>query len=397
MKDRVAQAVFAVGLMVASGVQAQLPEGLTYDDGFTYFRVTTRGRTVNNRPTAEYTLFAFARILGEGIAQGSAIKFVVKKGRRTLHSFTCQGVATYRHRMHPSNQPDALSVAPCSDRSHRFTETGQLQVEVYLIDDATDREIRAATHTLDVRKLRQENHQGVERPGHYFVNQHQFAAVAFIDQLPQHHQHMFSAVRGRSGSAASQNEVLLHLHRSHQQGPGTLTLRCSVDGNRVPFPNHQVRADPIGDHTSNATEVHRAGSSTEGDHLHWRRDLLRLPITFGDQENSQLPKLDDFPGKWECQLRDNNRQTLREFSFVVVNGQIQPHPEEATGLHFPTGVHLVDVTVPADSPRDARTDPRVTRTGAFYGRRWQSREGRAMGSRVPRIGEAYPRTGRSRR
>lgn len=387
-------AVLILALTGVSSARADLPNGLRYDDGFAYFRARSHGSVRNNRPTSEYSLLAFARVLGEGVAPQSAFKFVLKKGRRVLHTWTCQGLATYRHRMHPSNAPDAFSVASCSDRGHRFTDTGRLRLEVYLVDDDTDEEHLAATHTLDVRTLSRVSHQGVARPSHFFINQHAFADVVLIDQLPRHHQHMFSAVRGRSGSAAGQNEVLLHLHRSHQQGPGTLTLRCSVDGERVRFSDPIVRSEPVHDHQSNATEVRRRGSTTEGDDLHWRRDVLRLPLTFGDQEHTQLVKLDDHPGRWECELRDESRQTLREFAFTVANGVIQPHPEERTGLTFPEGVHLVDVTIPRDSPRDARTDPGETRRGAFYGRRWQSPEGRAMGARVPRIGDAYPRSGR---
>ena len=390
--------LIAMGVLMftARPVSADLPDGLQYDDGFAYFRLANHGTVSNNVPSADYTLFSYARILGEGIAQGSALKFVVKKGRRALHTFTCQGELTYRHRMHPSNSPDGLSVAACTDRGHRFDATGQLSVEVYFIDDETDQEHLAATHTLDVRLLRQENHQGRPRPGHYFVNQHAFTAVAFIDQLPVHHQHMFSAVRGNRGSGAGQNEVLLHVHRSQQSSPGTLALRCSVNGERIQIPAHQVQSEQLSQHSSNATEVHRAGTSTEGDHMHWRRDILRLPLTWGDQENSNLPKLDDHPGQWDCQLRDDNRRTFREFSFTVSDGVIQPHPEEATGLHFPNGVHLVTIKVPADGPGDDRTDPRETRSGAFYGRRWQSSEARAMGGAIPRIGDAYPRSGRSR-
>lgn len=385
----------ALAASSAGTARAELPDGLRYDDGFAYFRARSHGSVRNNRPTSEYSLLAFARILGEGVAPQSAFKFVLKQGRRELHSWTCQGLATYRHRMHPSNAPDAFSVASCTDR-HRFTQSGRLSLEVIFVDDDTDEEHLVATHTLDIRTLSRVSHQGVARPSHFFVNQHAFAAVALIDQLPRHHQHMFSAVRGRSGSAAGQNEVLLHLHRSHQQTPGTLTLRCSVDGERVRFPDPTVRTDPIADHQSNATEVRRTGSTTEGDDLHWRRDVLRLPLTFGDQEHTQLVKLDDHPGRWECELRDDSRQTLRELAFTVVDGVIQPHPEEGTGLTFPAGVHLVDVTIPRDSPRDARTDPAETRRGAFYGRRWQSRGARAMGARVPRIGDPYPRSGRSR-
>ena len=383
-------ALFAAFGTSASVASADLPDGITYDDGYAYFYLDNRGSMSNNRPTHEYTFHAYARLLGEGIARESAFKFVLKQGRRTIHTFTCQGSPAYRVRMHPSNQPDMFVVDHCVDRNTRLSAEGDITVEVYLIDDATDEEHLARTHTVQIRRLRQENHQGVERPSHFIVNQHGFSAVALIDQTPRNEQHMY-------GGSAGYNEVTLSFQRSHGSSPGTLTLRCSVNGERVELPSHQVQSDQISSRRSQASEIRRAGTSTEGDHLLFRADVYTLPLTFGDSTQTQYPKLDDHPGRWECMLRDSQRRTVREFAFTVADGRVQPHPEEAEGLHFPNGVHMVDITIPGDSPVDDRTDRETVRAGAFYGRAWRSSEARAMAQRVPQIGEGFPPSGRARR
>lgn len=377
---------------------ADLPDGLQYDDGFAYFWLDNRGEISNNRPTSRYTFFARARVIGQNIPQGSAFKFVVKRGRRALGEFTCAGTATYRVRFHPSNQPDELSVSHCVDRELFLDAHGELTVEVYYIDDDTEEEHLARTHKVDVRRLTQVRPGGQRRPDAFIVNQHVHQTTALIDQVNRFEQFMFSAVAGRSGSSANENTVRMYVHRSSGQSVPSLTLRCSVNGERIRLANDRVAGEQIGN-SNQASEIRRVGRTnrTEGDHVHFRWDGITLPITFGGQENTQNVSLDDHPGRWECKLRDNSRTTYREFAFTVADGQIQPHPEEANDLHFPRGVHLLEVTVPADAPNDARTDPASTRNGAFYGRRWQSAEGRAMGRRVPQIGEGFPPSGRRRR
>lgn len=340
----------------ASLASADLPDGIVYDDGYAFFYLDNRGSVSNNRPTHEYTFHAYARLLGTGIAAESAFKFVLKQGRRTLHTFTCQGNPAYRVRMHPSNQPDMFGVEHCVDRNTRLSADGEITVEVYFVDDATDQEHLAHTHTIDIRRLRQENHQGVERPAQLSVT--------------------FS--------------------RSHGSAPHAMTLRCSVNGERLELPRHQVQSQEVSGRRSRASEIRRAGNSTEGDHMLFRADTFELPLTFGDTTQTNYPKLDDHPGRWECMLRDSNRNTFRELAFTVDGGEIQAHPEEAGDLHFPDGVHLVDVTIPADSPIDDRTDRDTVRAGAFYGRAWRSTEGRAMAQRVPQIGDGFPPTARRR-
>lgn len=373
---------------------ADLPEGITYDDGYAYFKVESHGSVSNNRPTHEYTFHANARLLGTGIAQGSAFKFVIKQGRRTLHSFVCEGRPATRPRQHRDNPPDMFVVDNCTDRDTRLNVDGDLTVEVWFIDDATDEEHLAHTHTVDVRRLRQENHQGIERPADFVVNQHGWTPVALIDQTPARHQPMYS--QDRPGD----NSVSVVFHWSPVGSMGPLSLRCSVNGERVQFPVPIVPRTRVRTRASDASEIHRAGNSTEGDHVNFYADMFHLPITFG--ESSHAPRLEDHPGRWECLIRDMQRRTVREFAFTVADGAIQPHPEEvAGGLHFPEGVHMLDVSIPADSPADARTDPATARAGAFYGHPWASEEGRAMAQRVPQIGEAFPqsarRRGRSRR
>ena len=98
-------------------------------------------------------------------------------------------------------------------------------------------------------------------------------------------------------------------------------------------------------------------------------------------------RLEDHPGRWECSLRDSERRPIRDFAFTVADGRIQPHAEEATGLHFPEGVHMADVSIPGENAVDERTDPASARA---------SDAGRAMAQRVAAIGQPFPSSVRRR-
>ena len=382
----------------ASGAKADLPAGVVFDDSFSFYTAREHSEMNNNRPTNRYALHSWARLLGENIPQGSGWRFVYKQGRRTLATATCNGNRAYRRQNRGDTRHDTFVAANCSTGDENFlTATGKITVEVHFINDNDDSVTQVATHEIEVRELRQESHTGAQRTSDYFVNLHGFGAVVFLDQVQRGEQYTFSGMSGleMSGGTSDDSRVNLIITRSSGEGPDrSYRFRCSVDGTPIDFGYSRMNQGSVGERRVNTTQILRGGNSTVREYFHFQTDRYRLPIVWGDNDDGV--RLEDHPGRWQCDLRDDERRTIREFAFTVVDGMIQAHPEEAD-LNFPERVHLADVTLPGDNEADDRTDPAFARTEAFWGRGFQTSEGRAMGARVAQVGDAYPASARGRR
>jgi hypothetical protein len=391
MSRLLALASFLACLGLHSAAFADLPAGMHYDDGFAYYSVVSRGVVNDNRPTDAYYFSANARILGNNIARDSAFRFVYKQGGRTLLTVTCNGRPTYRAAYLPTNPPDGFTVANCTNAEKLMDAAGEVSVEVTFIDDGTDKEHLVATHTVEVVRIRKENHARKEQPADYIVNQYGASAVVLLDQVGRGQHHVFGAMDGNEASgSAPQSEVNLVFLRASGASPNSdVTLRCSVDGTRLDFGNARIRASIVQERSSRAIQALSDGRNAVQEPFHYTADRYRLPIYFGEVEGMGV-RLEDHPGRWECSLRDSERRPIRDFAFSVAGGLIQPHAEEKSGLHFPAGVHLADVSILGANAVDERTDPASAQAIPFYGRGWQTDEGRAMGKRVAVIGEPFP-------
>lgn len=384
-------------LCLPSSASAELPQGMHFDDAFAYYSVVSRGQVDNNRPTHAYYFAANARIIGDNIARNSAFRFTYKQGRRTLLAVTCNGRPTYRDAYLPTNPPDGFTVANCTNTEDLMNADGEITVEVTFIDDGTDQEHLVATHQVEVVRIRRENHARQEQPADFIVNQYGASAVVLLDQVGRNQHHVFAAMDGNEASGlAPQSEVNLVFLRASGAAPNSdVTLRCSVDGTRLDFGNARVRVSIVQERSSRAVQVLSNGRNAEQEPFHYTTDRYRLPIYFGEVEGMGV-RLEDHPGRWECSLRDSERRPIRDFAFTVADGRIQPHAEEATGLHFPEGVHMADVSIPGANAVDERTDPASARASAFYGRAWRTDAGRAMAQRVAAIGQPFPSSVRRR-
>lgn len=376
--------------------EAALPDGVRYDDGFVRFVAT------NHHANEEWYLDASARLLGTGVARGSAFKFVVKKGRRTLATTVCEGTLNWRGES--QGPPDRFLVGGCIDREQPITEAGALEVEVRFLDDATGEETLVRTHPLDVRKVQRQRLAGNEGAAHFFVNLHAEAAVMLVEQVPMGLRRSGAEAGGRNGSAADRNNVYVSWVRSPDGNLRDMTLRCDVDGRRIDLGNDDVAraVSGTGNTPQTVTQVLRVRgqNNVEQEDVGWVWDVVQLPLTFGTGNGAEWTpyiRMEAHPGRWECHLRRPDRRVVRRFAFTVgADGRIEPHAEERAGLVLHPDTHLADGVIPDDSPVDARTDPSATRRGAFYGRAWATPEGRAIGAGIPAIGEPFPATARSR-
>lgn len=386
--------------LLAERAHAQLPAGLRYDDGFAHFYVTDRGTTEGTQQVSRYNLFASARILGTGIAANSALEFVVKQGTREVGRFTCNGSPGWRMARRPETPADSLFVADCANRESFYTVDGVLTVEVYFVDDRTDARTLVRTHAVDVRRLSRTRGNGQADRDDFVVNAHAEVGAVLIETVSQGRRSMYAALSGSGGGdTITLNTVMLYVPRSSPTSPGSLQLRCSVNGERLELPFATLFANEgtnIDNRRYVGTEGRYVDRQVVGEYLHFRTDGFMLPLTFGTPETgaSDRVNMSAHPGSWECELRAADRTVFRTIRFVVTAEGVAPHAEEAASLSLPEGVHLVDAVIPAEGPLDERTDPALARAGAFYGRPWATDAGRAAHANIPARGDAYPPSAR---
>lgn len=378
MNRSAAICLVCLSAFAAGSAQAELPEGVHYDPGFAYFEA--------KQDDGHYYLSASARVFGGSHSRDSAFKFVVKQGRAALGQWTCRGRLTSRTRTNSSNRPNMLTAVDCKDRDLELTQSGSLTVEVYYIDDNTDEEHLVGEHTLDVRQLEVVGNRTDN--ANFVVNHHGQSAFGLLVQTQARGNHYFGE------RASSTNDVSVVFQRSPGENIRGVSVRCRVDGERIEFTTSSVSHTVVRERSTVASEVRQQGNGTETESVAFERRRYQLPVTFGDEDaTGGATNLSAHPGRWECALRDNERRTVREFSFVVTGGVIQPHPEQLNGgLQLPGGVVLVDTTISDDSVFDARTDPQIALSGSFYGRSWVTDAARSAAV-VPALGQPFPPSG----
>ncbi len=362
----------------ASLASADLPEGLSFDEGYTWYELENHDESRDGRSVdAGWSLTARLRVFGEA-DRDSAFRLVIKQGRRTLAELRCEG-----DRHLPDNEGDANYFVQrnCRDREMRVTQTGEVQVEVHFIDGDSEEDHLAAMHTLRIRTATRTRSDGQVMPSHHYIDRSNEIANSLIRMAPRR-------VDGYAGGDRySHNfvEVIINVTRGESLGNRTRgQLRCTVDGERV-------RADERrADGRLLSRRNVRLDNMTRGEHNYFGFSQLRieLPISYGEEaaRNESYLALEDHPGAWECRWTVEG-ETLRTFSFTVADGAIVAHPEEATGLSLPWGAHLLEVTIPGATAVDTRTQP--TSSG-FYGREWSSDEARANAAAIPSAGANLP-------
>lgn len=396
-------------LLSASTASAQVPEGMTVDDGFTYFDLENFSEPVNGRPVHQgWALESEFRVFG-AVAPRSALRFVVKRGNQVLGENVCE-VRMQHHFENAANGQRGFYVSQCKDRSQRIDADGTMTVEVHLIDDATDEVTLLRTHTIHVRTTSTVGGTGQATADVRYVdrNGELLTSVAHLQNREA------ASYWARGASYSSQNVMTLSVnyHSYERRSVSQTRLRCTVDGERITIPRDDVTATEL--RTSNATHTFGAGRREDAEHLYYRQTLLHLPIAF--ESSAVTPThtrwraadprfdrdrvyLDAHPGRWECEWRDG-QTVLRIFRWTVgADGKLAQHPEQSAGLTLGDNAFLIETAVPTPpSDLDTRAHRDSVVRNAFYGLGWRSEEGRANAARAPNIGRPelpYVRAGRA--
>ncbi len=410
--------VWAVALWCVSGaasVLADVPEGLVYDDAFTFYEIENHETHEDGRAVDEgWELKGHFRVFG-AVAPRSSFKMVIKQGRRTLGETVCEGSLVNQHNT-TADGPVAFQTTNCRDRSQRVTQTGDVTVDVILVDDNTDEEHLLRTHSLKVLTATRVRGNGDPDSPHHYVDRNSEVLGSILHLQPNRGDPYFGPVGGRNLDTFDGTNVVTvtmnaHPDRDHWRVSSQTHLRCKVNGERIEIQRDQVTGTQV--RMVYVVHSHDRGRRDEREDVGFRQYVIRLPLSFRstmvaqtherwyplaeERLDQSLTYLDQHPGSWECQWRAG-RDVLRTWRWTVGDdGHVQPHPEQANGLTFGPNAYLVETEIPSDSGHDVRLHRRSVQRGAWYGRGWSTDEGRAMAGAVPNVGEPSPPQPRARR
>src|SRR5262249_38354239 len=151
-------------------------------------------------------------------------------------------------------------------------------------------------------------------------------------------------------------------------GNGETTLRCSVDGKKLPDFKSQVGSVMAAGQRQVQVDLNINGQTPQ-----YRYDHLEVhpAFRFGPRDDSGthdakvVPWSIDPPGKWDCFLRKDGKN-VREFMFTVNDkGMVEPSAMQ-TGAHpvpTPPGTVLIDMRIPADNGLERRIRPDAMKKG----------------------------------
>ncbi len=367
---------------------------MVMDDGFTFFDADpVKARNPKNTGDVDigWYLRPKLRLIGT-FPDNSGFRVVVKQNGKELSKFFCSAMV-YRQgedrRFTPGKYEfgwgfdDFMYDRKCSNEDKAIKELGLMDVEIFYVDGATDKETLVRKHKIDVHKALQiEGYKGSTYPGvsDYFIQRYAEAAVGII------HAGGGNYLSYEPFSQPSHQPIKNGLRIMIPHVPDKKTyfltyLRCTVNGNRISL-------------TRDKAQLNVGGGGGQGEFfesaLMKRKDpeySERITFTY---LNADLP-LTLTPGKWECAFMENG-EAHRTIRFEVgSDNKIVPHPEQKSGnINLYHKAFLVDVEIPAGgSAIDGRSLP-MPDAGIFYGIPWSTPEGKAAAAKVPKKGNPYP-------
>jgi hypothetical protein len=150
--------------LISSPALADVPEGMTFDDAFTFFEIeNNRDHRDGNPVDAGWGLKGHFRVFGHTSGR-SAFKMVIKLGETI-----CEVENDNQHR-NGARGPESFYTTNCLDRAQRISQTGDITVEVYLVDDDTDQEHLLRTYPIHVLTATRVRGTGQPDAPHHYVD-----------------------------------------------------------------------------------------------------------------------------------------------------------------------------------------------------------------------------------
>jgi hypothetical protein len=394
-----------VCLLFVSSARAQLPQGLVFDDGFTWIECKNFETTEDNVAVGRWVPEMNLRILGQVPAR-SGWKVVVKKDGKSLAEYLNDGFPVSLAR----GPAIGMNIVGWWKATPKLQAEGLLDFEVYYIDGKSDKEYLAKTLKVDVRRAdRVRGGPGSREAGapSYYVNRH----GEVLSTLLYFREVEFPSYTQMNGLTYYSDRVVeLILNYSENQdfaGPTLGRLRVEVDGKEIEMtvPNNTVIQDEMGygeqagkynvEYSDRAADKYFQGGTAYKERIGFSRRVMVLPLQWGPKPDRRPPSkvfTNDHPGEWKVTYIIN-RKPVRVWRFKIDrNGLPVPHAEQTKGgLNLLPNAVLVDTEIPGEGGDfDGRLTPEFVTQGGFFGRPWASDSLKTLSAKVPSKGTPFP-------
>lgn len=348
-----------LGSGAVNQAQAQPAEAVRIDDGYTWFSLVDNPRFGSAPKNEGWHPVASLRAIGP-FASGDMFKLVLRQGKKILGRAQCKPTNSYGSSLEGCGNESADWIGG----EPMLTMTGEILVDVFHVNGQTDAEALLRTYKIKVDNVTR-------------VNEGNFTPMPPLFVLNADGRVLDAILVSRPGKDGNPGELTLKTVVATTDTAASLSkvgnsLRCSVDGTPISFAQDQL-GGKIGWYSSaDGSSKPRSGNVRVAQPRDWRQLSWQLPIEFGPGAHADATKLQDHPGTWICEIRGNG-QTLRAFRFVVKDGAVLPHPEQAQGLSLSPTDNLVEYWTP--TPAAAKDAPLVAaalKAGGFYGHAWVS-------------------------
>jgi hypothetical protein len=295
---------------------------------------------------AGYQPRAYFRVAG-ATSKADRLRFEWKSGGKRIAVGACD-VRWYQ---------DEQEIAGGCSVETDLTASGPIDIDIIYTDDQQDRGYLVATLKVEVRRW-----QGIGRSQYWGIVPDDVLSTAFVRHWD---------------SASARRTPFIQFWSSNSGLNGNATLRCTVDGKRLP--DFEAHLDPA-NQGSPQTQIEASYTSSNGQHTytfqHYQVDPgFRFgPKTKEDQKLTpdQVRFAVDHPGKYDCLLRKDGKQ-LRQFMFTVdEKGMIQQSDMQSgkRALKTLSNVVLIDMKLPADNGVEERLRPEAMRRSIRFGLPW---------------------------
>ncbi|MBX3265176.1 MAG: hypothetical protein KF831_00550 [Acidobacteria bacterium] len=394
---------------------------MVMDDAFTFFdaehKTNFASSSLKDQDLGWY-MKSHLRLMGT-FPERSAFRIAVVKNGKQLFSIRCEGTIKTkakddRIRSNVIRQQYSLDYddymqtnLQCFNKDETTKETGVMNVEVYFINGDTDEEKLVRTYKIDVRratKVRGNALKPEQDVPSYYIQRHAETAVAFayFDFGDRNRNGYFRDPVERSNYSGKLRTLRIYSTFSPESGkylPNKMFTRCTVNGQRIDFTNNLDRdsvqdakggrSDEVGTYIDRLTPQYQRGNPYV-DKVVFRDLVFEMPIYTGEDKSTlDEVKIEDNPGKWECNIIANG-ETLRTYRWTAANGKIVPHAEQASGnVNLFYDAAMIEMEIPAGGASfDYRLTP-MPEMGLFYGIPWKTAEGKALATRVPKKGNPF--------
>lgn len=392
-----------VALFVASIARADLPNGLKFDDGFTWVECHQFQTVEDNVLITRWVPEVNLRIFGAEVPGRSGWKLVVKKDGKQLAEYLSDG---YPFQIGATR---GMTIVGWWKQTPQLDVDGLLDFDVYYIDGNTDEEHLAKTLKVDVRKVTTCIGSVGQRDAGYpafYVNRHA-EVLSSVVYFRDPEWYSYTGMPNVTYYSDRTIELLLNYSENPDfAGPTIGRIKLEVNGKPVDFklPDNDVIQDELSrgeqcgkfnvEHSDrNAKKYFESGPAYK-ERVGFARRSLVLPIYWGPKPDYKRPDkvfANDYPGDWKITWIID-RKPVRVWTFKVgADGLPIPHPEQSSGLNLMPNAILANTEIPDEGGVfDGRLTNEFVKAGAFFGRPWATDEMKSLAEKVPTKSTPFP-------